>query len=287
MSPVHEHGYEPWEGERTSRWQRVFSIALEGLSRGVSSKWVWLLWAATAVHVAIRGGILYFSGQIDPEVAMGPQGDALGFTATFLGDALAFQAQWIVLILLVLVGTGTIARDKNADALTFYFSKPITRTGYAVGKIASPFAFALSVTFVPILLLWVLGVAFTPETLQPANLYGLPWRALAASAVVSLAASIVAVAISALVRSSNIAAASWVALALLSSAGGTTLASMTGNVDLETVDVLGAFTLAGEDLLGASIAGDPTGWAWIVTLGWCLVGVGAIASVLWGEEVTG
>ncbi len=285
MSPVHEHGYEPWEGERRPRWERVMAVALEGLSRGAASKWVWLVWAATAVHVAIRGGIVYFSGQVNPGVV--EENASLGFTSTMLGDVLGLQAQWVLLILLVVVGTGTVARDKNAGALTFYFSKPISRTGYAVGKIASPFVFAMTVTFVPLFLVWVLGMAFTPEVLIPEGVYGLLWRLLAASVVVSLAASVVAVALSAVVRSANVAAASWVALALLSAAGGSMLARVSGNVRLEAVDVLGSFTLAGLDVLGASVPGDPTGWAWIVTVGWCVVGVGALAWVLWGEEVTG
>lgn len=289
MSPVYEQAYEHWDGERTPGWQRVATIVGEGLSHAIRSKWVWLLLAATLVHVAIRGGILYFTGQVQvPQGAVPPDVESqIRFTETFISDAMIFQARWILMALMALVAAPALARDLQAGALSFYFSKPITRTGYAVGKLAPPFLLGLTVTALPCLVLWVLGMAFTPEPLHPATATSMPWRILLAGALVSLVAALVVVALSGLVRSANLAGGGWLALVLLSAGGARMLVELTGQSTAILVDLFTAFGLAMDTILDAATAADPTQGAWLVTIGWAAAGLAGIAYVLNEEEVTG
>lgn len=289
MSPVYEHAYEAWEGDLEPRWRRVAAIAGQELGRVVSSTWVWLLWIATLVHVAIRGFVLWASAQFDVPAEQLPPGaaDQIRFTEGFLANVLGFQAGIVLLLMLALVAAGVLARDLDAGALTFYFSKPITRTGYAAAKLSAPVIMGLTVTALPLLVLWVLGVAFTPEALHPDTVASLPLRLLAAGGLVSLAASLVAVAISGLVRSTNIAAGVWVALALISKAAAGILAALAGEPLLEFVDLFHAFRVANDSVLGLAVADDELAWAWGVTAGWILAGAGTIAHVLRSEEVGG
>lgn len=289
MSPVYERGYRDWDGERTPGWMRVATIAGEGLRAAVRSKWVWLLLTATAIHVAIRGGVLYFTGQVQAPAGNVPPNveDQIRFTETFMSSAMGFQARWVLMVLLALVASPSIARDLKAGALSFYFSKPITRVGYAIGKLAPAFLLGLTVTVLPGLILWTLGYAFTPSTLHPETVASMPGRILLAGTLVSLVASLVVVALSGLVRSTNIAAAGWVALALLSAGASQLIGALTGVNWAQLVDVFTAFNLSAASILDATSAADPTSGAWLVTLGWAAASVAGIAYVLNEQEVTG
>lgn len=278
MTPVYEQAYEEWEGEPRGPAHRIWAIVSEGWNRSVSSKWVWALWIATLVHVGVRGVILYYTGQVDP--TMGSQ-----FSKTFLADAMGDQVRWVLLLMLAIVASGALARDLDAGALSFYFSKPITPLGYAIGKVAPAFLIGLSVTAVPLLVIWSLGVAFTPDLAS--GVYWWPFQILGASIVVSLAAALVAIALSGLLRSTTMAAGAWVGLGLLSAAVARILVGITERARLEMVDVLGAFNTAGSHVMGATAADAFTGTAWAVTAGWAVASGVGIAYVLASGEVTG
>lgn len=288
MSPVYERAYEAWEGERTPRWRRVATIAGEGLRASIRSKWVWALLAVTLVHVAIRAAVLYVSGQVDlGQQAPAQIRDQISFNEGFIASALATQARWVLMLLLALVAAPALARDLQAGALSFYFSKPITRTGYAVGKILPAFVLGLTVTVVPGLVLWGLGAAFTPEAVYPDTVGSMPLRIIASGTLVSLVASLIPVALSGLTRSTNLAAVGWVALAFLSAGAAELLHAVTGRASLQLVDVFGAFDEVNRQILAAPGTDAPDGIAWLVTAGWALVSIAVIGWVLSGEEVTG
>lgn len=286
MSPVYERTFPDWEGTRTPAWRRVAAIAARELDRALSSTWVWVLWVATLLHVGYRGLLLYFSGRVG-EAGQGGPGDFLvsSLTST-LSDTLALQG-YVLLFALAVVAAGALARDLDAGALTFYFSKPITRTGYALGKLATPVLVGLSVTVGPLLVVWLLGVAFLPDVLLPNSAGLLLLRAVGAGALVTLAASLVAVGISALTRSTNVAAGSWVALVLVTRAFSGALARLAGDPRVDFVDVFHAFNVAADNVLGAAGGRTDVGLGWLVTLGWALAATVAIGAVLHREEVAG
>lgn len=285
MSPVYERTFPDWEGTRTPAWRRVAAIATSELDRALSSTWVWVLWVATLLHVGYRGLLLYFSSRV--QGASQGSGDFLVSSLTSaLSDTLSLQG-YVLLFALAAVAAGALARDLDAGALTFYFSKPITRTGYALGKLATPVLVGLSVTVGPLIVVWLLGVAFLPDVLLPDSAALLLLRTVGAGALVTLAASLVAVGISALTRSTNIAAGSWVALALVTNAFSGALARLAGDPRVDFVDLFHAFNVAADDVLGAAGAASDVGTGWLVTLGWMLAGVVAIGAVLHREEVAG
>lgn len=285
MSPVYERRFPEWDGTRTPAWRRVAAIAREGLSHAVRSKWVWVLWTATLIHVGIRAAILYVTGTVDVPDSL--SAGSLQFTEGFLLDAMAFQARWVLMIALALVAAGSLSRDLEAGALSFYFSKPITRTGYVVGKLVPGFAVGLTVTALPGLLLWLVGVAFTPEAAYPAVWVSLPWRLLAAGALASLVGTVTVVALSGLLASRNVAAGAWVAISILTAGAAGVLAGLTTEFDVGLVDYWGSVNLTQGWLLSATTSAHPTAEAALVTLGWGLAGLAGIAYVLHEQEVGG
>jgi len=65
-----------------------------------------------------------------------------------------------VFFITIWVGSGLIARDRRANALQIYLSKPLTRAEYVAGKLLILGTFLLLVTFVPAILLLVIQILF-------------------------------------------------------------------------------------------------------------------------------
>lgn len=280
MSPVYERTYRTWEGTPTSRTARIRAIAREALGAATRSRWLWVLVVATVVHLAIRAVILYATGQIEvPPGAIDPAlQDRINFTPGFLAEALSFQGRWILMLTLALTAAPALARDLRAGALTFYFSKPVTRTGYGLGKLLPSLLIGLGLTALPLALLWVVGYGFTPEPLLPDGLWTLFGTGLLSGLIVTLVATLVALAVSSLVESTSLAAGAWVGLSLLSGGVAQLLHAATGREALLLVDLFGVLDRVARSLLGAPGGATPETGAWLVALAWSL---GSLALIAW------
>lgn len=286
---VYEPSYEAYEGSRTSRARRLGAIAGRGWSKTVGSIWFWALLGVSLVHVAIRGGVLYFTGQIDASDGIIPP-DAraqVEFTGRFLTDALADQARWVVTFILVVVGADAISEDLDTGGLTFYFTKPISQPGYVAGKLAAPFAACLLVTAGPVLLLWLMGLVFTPEAVYPDDVWLLPFGLLAASIVVSAMTTLVVAALSGLVGSSGRTAVVWIAIVFVLAAAGQVTEAVSGNVDAELLDPYAALDKLGELLTGVDDSQLSGVGAALTVAGWILASLGGLWWTLRREEVAG
>lgn len=271
---VYEPAYEPYEGSRTSRAGRVGTIAARSLRVTLSSTWFWVIFGLSLVHLAARGVFLQMSaeGAIPGQTA---------FSAAFLADTLASQARWAVTFVLAAVGAGVVAEDLQAGGLTFYFTKPITKPGYLAGKLAGPFAASLAVTALPLATLWLIGVAFTPETAYPDRVWLLPLTLLLASLVASAVATLVVAALSALVANRGWTAGVWIALVLVLATAARVAEAVTGNPDAALLDPYNALDDVSRWILGAETSDASTWGAGLAVAGWALA---ALAGLAWGLE---
>jgi hypothetical protein len=277
---VYEPAYEAYEGSRTSRLARIGAIAQRGLAQVGSSLWFWVILGVSFLHIAVRGAVLQIGAQ-------GAQPGATPFSASFLADALLSQARFGVTFVLAAVAADVIAEDLETGGLTFYFTNPLTKPGYAAGKGAGPFAATLAVTAVPVLVLWLLAVAFTPEALYPDNVWLLPLGILAASVLVGLVTTLVVAAVSAVVGARGRTAAVWVGLVFLLAAAARVARGVADNADLLLIDLFDALERTTHTLLGIETSPIPELGAWLTVAGWVLV---SLAGLTWGlhrEEVAG
>jgi ABC-type transport system involved in multi-copper enzyme maturation permease subunit len=74
------------------------------------------------------------------------------------------QQELFVFFITVYAGSGLIADDIRANALQLYLSRPVTRTQYAAGKLATLMAALAMVTWVPAMLLLMLEPLFAGNT---------------------------------------------------------------------------------------------------------------------------
>ena len=101
----------------------------------------------------MRRVILYFPTSIGRNLPFGR------IDAKFFEDFLT-QQMFFVFVIAIYAGAGLIANDLKANALQIYFSKPITRHDYLLGKLGVLIFFLALPTLVPGLLLFLMAGLF-------------------------------------------------------------------------------------------------------------------------------
>ncbi|RPJ85625.1 MAG: hypothetical protein EHM13_00465 [Acidobacteria bacterium] len=165
--PIHDQSYRRYSGTREPRGGAWAVIGTTGI-RAILGKKLFLglmllAWLPFTVY-AIR---IYLAANY-PQVSM------LGATRETFREFFDWQSVFVFFIT-IWVGSGLIARDRRANALQIYLSKPLTRAEYVAGKLLVLGTFLLLVTFVPAILLLVIQILFAGSfAFVRANMYLFP-----------------------------------------------------------------------------------------------------------------
>lgn len=101
--------------------------------------------------------------EIMSQVMRGFVGDVHGMLANFIAVQLIACA-----FLLAMVGAGLVADDRRTGAMELYFSRPLRRRDYLVGKILAAGLVPLGTLVVPFVLLWLFSVGMAPpQAVEP------------------------------------------------------------------------------------------------------------------------
>jgi len=243
--PLHDVGYRSWSSSRCGPAMTVWVIALTGIRLAWESRWLrrlvffaWspaLLFAASffAFEQAIDDGRLVTLGE---KAEGGRNIDGVGMLGTVLADALggdpnevdikatrrlvwtrlllAFMRapQAILLAAVVgLVAPTLISRDLRAKAWLVYFTRPVGRTEYILGKSVILLLLVLVITMLPALALWLIGVLVSPSIAVAWETWDLPVRAVIASLLLAVPTVLLALAYSSMTAESRIASFAWFA----------------------------------------------------------------------------
>ncbi len=117
----------------------------------------------------------------------------------------------LMLILIGLIAPPLISRDLRSRAILLYFSRPISRLEYLIGKVAIPATFLVLITALPGIVLYAVGVLLSPGVYVIADTWDMPFRILAASAVLIIPTSLLAMMYSSLTHESRFATFAWFA----------------------------------------------------------------------------
>jgi ABC-type transport system involved in multi-copper enzyme maturation permease subunit len=235
------------------RW-RFRPIAREALRALFSQRLMMLL--LFACWLPFFGAILFLVGARLLFQVMLP-------VTPFDGPLLARWLSWQTLIaafLTTFVGAGAIANDLRAGGIVLYLSRSLTRRDYVLGKLFTPLACNLAVTFAPTILLLAAGAALDPDRAASWRSLGLALGALAHSVLVSTFLGLVVLAFSALTRSAVLAGFLFFLIVvpldpLLALAG-----SQLGSSVLTLASIRSGLDAVGGALLGVPHGGD-SGWA--------------------------
>jgi hypothetical protein len=157
--PIFEERYQTWIGKPQPRPVRVAILAREEIKLILSSLWMKI---AVGLLLILAAGLsfLFF-------VRASLNVPAERMFAQFFGNVvyrtyLSFDSILIV-ALAAIVGSGLISKDLRTNANLIYFSRPIGKIDYLVGKFCAALTYMALGTLVPVLFLWVSAIVFKVE----------------------------------------------------------------------------------------------------------------------------
>jgi ABC-type transport system involved in multi-copper enzyme maturation permease subunit len=212
--PIYDLGYRHWEGTVQSHARRWFIITRRGIALLIRNRKFISLLVLSMIPFIIRGAMLYayfFSEKLNIRIPF------LTVDGKFYFDFLRYQAFPIFLMLLY-AGSGLISNDLRYNALQIYFSKPLTRMDYILGKLGIVGFFTLAVTLLPGLLLFILHVSFANSMKVFVDNLWMLGSIVLFSLLLALVNSMLVLALSSLSRSSRFAGLSFFAVFVFSEA---------------------------------------------------------------------
>lgn len=110
-----------------------------------------------------------------------------------------------------LVAPSLVSRDLRAKAWLVYFTRPVGRVEYILGKATILGVLVAAITVLPALALWLLGVLVSPSVWVAVDTWDLPLKAVAASVALAVPTVLLALAYSSVTAESRIASFAWFA----------------------------------------------------------------------------
>lgn len=239
---VNSLGYRKWNGKLAPSWMRSVVIAKAGIRRAWQSSWLrrilffaWLpaLWFSAGFFIyekaiefpEMADSLMPFlktqvnnpqMDQVFDTIAQGDmRGARHGVWAWLLLTFLRYPQVLVMALVVGLIAPPLISQDIRSRAFLLYFSRPIDRYEYVLGKLATVWAYLAMISMLPALTLYVAGVLLSPEAGVVASTWDLPLRIIAATMVLAIPTGSLALCISSLTQESRVAGFAWFAILIL------------------------------------------------------------------------
>ena len=216
---VYEHLYGAYEGESHTAWSRFLVIPRYALREVFKSKLLTTVFILCFIYPLIAAILVYLHHNANALALLQINvQELLPIDASFFDTYVEVQGAF-ALILAVLVAPPLISRDLANNALPLYLCRPLSRPEYVLGKM-SVVVFLLSmVTWVPGLLIFFFQASLSGVAWLWSNLWML-WAIFFGSMIWIVLLSLVALAISALVKWRVVASGAMLGLFFVPSAFG-------------------------------------------------------------------
>jgi len=229
------HGYQHWTGTSTSIWQRRVAIARQGLRLCWRSRLLKIVFAIVWVSALGLLAFHFLVGQL-----LSPESALLGYIAENFGErakaVVDGLAAWILLYpdvsvdglyrftfsyasqlygaisfyAVALFVPKLISHDLSSRAILVYNSKALSRFDYLLGKFGIVFSLLSALTIAPLVVVWFLGNAMSPD--WSFFWHGFPAlvTALAVGLITVTSIGLFALAVSSLAKRTSTATAFWI-----------------------------------------------------------------------------
>lgn len=230
--PIHDLGYRPWDEPPTSdhsRWRVLTEAGVRQAWRIAAVRRMVLFSWGPAVLAMV---LLFFIEQATsrPEVRRGlidMLNDMPASTKAMIeldkGPDAARHVLWsytlmiffrypqgiAMLLLIGVVGPPLISRDVRSRAFLLYFSRPLSRVQYLLGKAAVLGWYMLLITALPALVVYLVGIMMSPELSVILRTWDMPLRIVAASLVLIVPTASLMLCMSSLTTESRNASFAW------------------------------------------------------------------------------
>lgn len=196
--PIYDQGYRRYEARGPLRTLRFWPITREALRLVLSRRAFLGLLIVGWLPFVVRVIQIYFVTRF-PEA-----GRVLPVDGRLFGEYLNTQIG-LALFLTIFGGAGLIANDLRTGAILVYLSRPLTRRDYVLGKLSVLLALNASVTLVPALLLYGIGLALAPEQYVIWSLWWIAPAIVLHATLICVSISLLSLAVSSLTKSARIA----------------------------------------------------------------------------------
>lgn len=231
---IHDLGYRPWTGSRASAATRPLIISNICIRRAWQSRWLrrlmlfaWLpavwfglgffFWEQWLLHPEWHEKVhrvlqnIPNTNQLSAIMQSSEDPTELRHAIwAWLLQAFFRYPQGVIMVLVVgLIAPPLISQDFRSRAFLLYFSRPLSRFEYSLGKIITVWFYLAMIATLPALLLYVLGIFLSPTIDVVQATWDLPLRILGASAVLMIPTASLALCISSLTQESRYASFAW------------------------------------------------------------------------------
>jgi ABC-type transport system involved in multi-copper enzyme maturation permease subunit len=162
MATIREKGYSHWDGKLAERRRPWWPITRTGIRLAFRKKAFKFVFAGAFMPSFIALVGLYISERLEDFKAIVRSNEALininpkYFKTFFTSEGLLF----LIILVLSFAGAGLIADDLKHNSLQLYFSRPLGKRDYLLGKMSVVFFFVLILTAVPGLVLFIFKMIF-------------------------------------------------------------------------------------------------------------------------------
>lgn len=253
---THTEIYRPFEGQLKSWPLRPWVLAWSGIRLGFRKKLPAMLLYSPAAIAALVGAIrvhLMFTTIEKAKTGELPGMAAAGLTE-ILGDVSSNIYDFVSLVSVFALlaiswyGAGLIAEDKRLGAHLLYFSRPLTRSGYIVGKLLSVMVFGWCAMLLPALLICAQASLSSPNWSFLTQEWHVILRTVAYSLLWVFVLSCLVLAISSLVNRRTIALSLVFGVVFMLSGMGEVLADVTDNDRWELLSILSNFAAVADHI---------------------------------------
>jgi ABC-2 type transport system permease protein len=223
--PIIDQGYQHWQGHLSGHGWRWLTVARQG-ARVQPKSWLLrlLMWTSVVPALALAAWLVLWglfeqnSPMIQPLLSIfralpGDIGaDPVSYRVVVW--TIAYQYFFMVqlvyaMLLVVLLGPNLISQDLRFNAMPLYFSRPLRRFDYFLGKLGVIAIYLGQILLVPALLAYALGVCFSMDLTVVRDTARLMGGVILYCLVIILSAGTLVLAFSALSRNSRYVQVTW------------------------------------------------------------------------------
>jgi ABC-type transport system involved in multi-copper enzyme maturation permease subunit len=160
---IKEKGYSHWDGEFSPKKLPWWPITRYGIKLSLKKKFFKLTYALALVPALVFLVMIYLAERIeDFSVIMDGGSQLIKVDPTLFKTYLTNEGLFfMIIIILVFTGAGLIADDLKYNSLQLYFSRPLKKQDYLLGKASILVCFLLFLTLVPGLFLFIMKLIFS------------------------------------------------------------------------------------------------------------------------------
>jgi len=260
--PIHSLGYREWSGPLESTSSRWTVIAGIGIRRAWQNMWLRRIMFFAGVPGVVMGFLIFgyeraaeggnsaafmfsnllqvfiqgpnheaiIGGIMSPEIHQNLHEQRHLFWSSLL-LTLYQRSQAMMLIPVVgMIAPPLISQDMRSRAFLLYFSRPISRVQYVLGKAATVVLYLLLISFLPGILLYLTGVLLSPDISIVLHTWDIPLRIVVVSLVMIIPTTALALMLSSLTTESRFASFAWFSVWIFGVFSYWVIASFSGSI---------------------------------------------------------